>query len=478
VTLSGEVGQGELTARIVSLRPGETLTIAEFCADELTRWQVRIDRQGTPRVGREPASWASLRREGELSEAKVAQFLAPGDERQLLTAAPKEADRSPELNEAQRMVHRRYGAASPLRLDGASVDERLGEATRQVPLSQWYALYVLEPGPSGRLDSSPQQLFRPGDRRGAAASLRIRCAPGGRDGTTFAVLAHDGHDYTGLVSMASAQVPPGSYTVTATLRRPGRVSFDGLGVKLHKDPRNWADVRATVPPRLDVPQAGRPEHLIVAVETCGQKDQVAAHLDRAAQLVGNLADDAECSARYSLLSYGAHPHNLRVTDDPVAVLAWAEGSDVVLAQLMQLREQAGTRPDHYSRAAKVECMLHQVVSLLRDGHGRARARAPRGRQALVTVGTRSPFPPWIDPVTEIVPCPAHHDWHDGLASLKQSHEMAFGAICGGDREDAAWSLLGANASADLVVLDSRRFAAELGFLDQARPRIPFPLVDR
>jgi hypothetical protein len=478
VTLSGEVGPGELTARIVSLRAGETLTIAEFCADQLWRWQVRFDRQGTPRVGREPASWASLRRDGELSEAKVSRFLAPADERQLLTAAPKEADCSPELDEAQRVVSRRYGAALPLRLDGASVDERLGEATRQVPLSQWYALYLLEPGPSGRLDSSPQQLFSPGDRRGATASLRIRCAPGGPAGTAFAVLAHDGHDYTGLVSMASARVPPGSHTVTATLRRPGKVSFDGLGATLRKDPRRWADIRAAVPERLDGPEAGQSVHLILAVETCGAKDQVTAHLDRAAQLVGNLAGDADCAVRFSLLGYGAHPHNLRADDEPVTVLAWAEGSDVVLAQLLQLREQAGIKPDHYSRAAKVECMLDQVVSLLRDGYGRSRTRAPGGRQVLVTVGTRIPFPAWIDPVTEIVPCPAHRDWRDSLVSLKQNHDIAFGVICGGDRESTAWSLLGADASADLVVLDAQRFAEGLGLLHPAGQNVPFPLVDR
>jgi hypothetical protein len=122
-------------------------------------------------------------------------------------------------------------------------------------------------------------------------------------------------------------------------------------------------------------------------------------------------------------------------------------------------------------------MLDQVARLLRDGHGRARVRAPAGRQVLVTIGTRSPFPAWIDPVTEILPCPDHHDWRDYLSSLRAGHQMSFGAICGGDRESGAWPLLGADTSADLVVLDTKRFAEELHLLRPAGPPVPFPLAD-
>ncbi len=45
-----EVGPSDLTGLIEHLAPGEALIIAEFGADELTRWEVRADRCGTPRV--------------------------------------------------------------------------------------------------------------------------------------------------------------------------------------------------------------------------------------------------------------------------------------------------------------------------------------------------------------------------------------------------------------------------------------------
>ncbi len=56
--------------------------------------------------------------------------------------------------------------------------------------------------------------------------------------------------------------------------------------------------------------------------------------------------------------------------------------------------------------------------------------------------------------------------------------MAFGAICGGDLDAEAWRLLGANASADLVVLDARQFAADLRLLRPPGEHVPFPMVDR
>jgi hypothetical protein len=476
VSLNGEVGLGELTARIKGLAVGESLTIAEFLAEEVRRWQVRVDRRGTPRVRCEPADWAALRRDGVLSELELDRFLTPGDEWHVLLARGEAGAEAPIVGEARRVARRCYPGASVLALGAASVDAQLGEATARVPLSQGYELYLLDRGLAGRLQVSPQRLFGRGARRGATRTLRVQCEPSGPAGTTFAVVAHDGHDYTGLVSMASAKVPPGPHTVTATLRRPGKVTFDVPGVSLHKDTRGWDGVRAAVPRRLS---DFRPTHLILAVEVCGAERRVTAHLDRAQQLVSNVASDAEFPVTFSLLSYGAHPHNLRVNDDPVAVLAWEDRHETVLAQLSVLGRQAGTRQDHYTAAANIECMLGRAVSLLRDGQGRAGKQPSAGRPVLVTVGSRVPFPAWRDPVTEILPCPAHNDWRGFLGGLKDDHrEMTFGAICGGDRGAEAWRLLGADASAELVVLDARQFAADLRLLRPPGEHVPFPLVDR
>ena len=476
MSLSSEVGVEELTARIARLAVGEALTIAEFQASEVRRWQVRIDGRGTPRAKCESIGLVALRRDGVLSESELDRFLAPGDLGHLLIAGGEAGAESPEADYAWRLARRRYSGASLLEGGAASVDEQLGDATARVPLSQRYELCLLERDRSGRLHVSPQRLFERGAKRGNTRTLRVYCEPSGPAGTTFAVMARDGAGYTGLVCMATAKVNPGPHTVTATLQRPGKVSFGGLGVPLRQDTRKWADIRATVPERLG---GSGPVNLILAVEICGSERLVAAHLDRAAQLVGNVASSAECPVSFSLLAYGAHPHNLRVDDDPVAVLAWTEPYQSVLAQLSVLRRQAVDRPDHYTRAANIECMLGQAAGLLRDGHGGAGNQPSGARPVLVTVGSRVPFPAWRDPVTEILPCPGHNDWRGFLQRLKDDHpRMTFGGICGGDRDAEAWRLLGADATADLIVLDAWQFATDLRLLRPPGEHVPFPLVDR
>jgi hypothetical protein len=476
VSLSSEVGVGELTARIAGLAVGEALTIAEFQASEVARWQVRIDGRGTPRATCESIGLAALRRDGVLSESELDRFLAPRDLRHLLIAGGEAAAESPEAGYAWELARRRYIGAPLLEGGAASVDEQLCEAIARVPLAQRYELCLLERDRSGRLHVSPQRLFERGARRGDTRTLRVYCEPSGPAGTTFAVMARDGAGHTGLAYMASAKVSLGPHTVTATLQRPGKVSFGGLGVPLRPDTRKWADIRAAVPERLG---SSGPVNLILAVEICGPERLVAAHLDRAAQLAGNVASSAECPVSFSLLAYGAHPHNLRVDDDPVAVLAWTEPYHSVLAQLSGLRRQAIDQPDHYTRAANIECMLGQAAGLLSYGQGSAGNQPSAARPVLVTVGSRGPFPAWRDPVTEILPCPGHNDWRGFLQRLQDDHpRMTFGAICGGDRDAEAWRLLGADATADLIVLDAWQFATDLRLLRPPGEHVPFPLVDR
>ena len=151
-----------------------------------------------------------------------------------------------------------------------------------LPSSLWYELVLLRRRRSGRLEFTAQQLFLPEARRGDTRQFTVRCEPSDDNGTVFAVAARDAAFEFQLVSMASAKVPPGTYRLIATLLRPGRVRFDGLPVKLRTDPRDWLDVLAEVPERLD---AYGPSHLIVAVECCGTDAQVEARIDRAGQLL-------------------------------------------------------------------------------------------------------------------------------------------------------------------------------------------------
>jgi hypothetical protein len=490
VSVSGgndEVGPSDLTGLIEHLAPGEALIIAEFGADELTRWGVRADRCGTPRVTYDSVAWTALRRHGALHELALARFLAPEGARLLLAmgaaaaAGTADAIGSADIDvgdaaRALQVVSSRYQARLLTLGAAASVDDLLGEATARVPLSQWYELLCLERTPSGHLKRVLQQLFEPGAQRRATRTFQVRCEPSSPAGTTFAVLARSGPRTTGLVSMASAKLEPGSYTVTATLQRPGLVSFDGLPVKLHQDTRSWPEVDGTVPGRVG--KFG-PAHLIVAVETCGSEDQVAGYLDRAGQLIRNVVTAAEGPVRFSMIAYGAHPHNLRFDDDPVKVLAWADRDQTVLSHLALLRERARVRQDRYSRAASIECMLAEVARLLQVRQGRTGEGHPAGRPVLVTVGSRVAFPAYQDPYSEILPCPLRNDWQSFYRWLREDHrEMAFGAICGGDHDAEVWRLLGAEASAELVALDAWHFATALRLLRPPDEYVPFPMIDR
>jgi hypothetical protein len=421
-------------------------------------------------VAYESMSWGELSGLDGLSRAELADFLQPADGSGLLLARARGVTDALDIGRrALHTVRAHYDQGRLLALGPAgSVDQQLGKATAQVRLSQWYELVLLRRGRSGRLELTAQQLFEPGAKRDDSQTFQVYCEPSGPAGTTFAVAARDRLSLSGLVTMVSAKVPPGPYTLTAVLRRPGSVAFEGLPVPPREDPRSWADVRGTVPERVG--EFGS-VHLIVAVEICGPKHQVDAHLDRVGQLVRSVATGAEGPVRFSLLAYGAHPHDPKLDDDPVDVVAWEAGDQAVLARLPMVAERARARPDRYTRAANIECMLEKIASLLQgDGDG---------RPVLVTVGSRRAFPAWGDRATETLPCPRHRDWRLFLQYLSEDHpQMTFGSIYGGDLEAEEWLRLGADASADLIALDAWQFAAALRLLRPAAEHVPFPMVDR
>ena len=316
------------------------------------------------------------------------------------------------------------------------------------------------------------QLFARGERRRATRTFQVRCEPSGPAGTTFAVVARDGPHFSGVVSTASAKVEPER---TPSPRRCGGPEWSAsAGCRSRPSGTPGAGQRSA--PRCQNGSGTSAAHLIVAVETCGSQQQVAAHLDRAGQLISNVASGAECPVRFSLLAYGAHPHDLRVDDHPVTVLAWAQPDQVVLAHLPVLREHPRVQPDRYTRAANIECMLAEVARRLQEPQRKAGEGPAAGRPVLVTVGTRRAFPSAIDPRSEILPCPRGNDWHRFFRWLTEDHKgMTFGAICG-DQDTEVWRLLGKDASAELAALDARQFAADLRLLRAAAEHVPFPMA--
>jgi hypothetical protein len=477
----GEAVLAGLTGEIGRLTAGEALTIAEFAPDKVTVWKIRADSCGTPRIWYWPRHWDSLRNGGVIDERELISFTRPEDDSRMLLARTEFAAASPPADHdparGYDIARAAYPRAGTFR-STASVDDLLDEAIARVPLPQWYELVLLRRRPSGRLEFTAQQLFLPGARRGDIRTFAVRCEPSDENGTVFAVAARDAAFEFRLVSMASAKIPPGSYNVTAALLRPGAVRFDGLPVKLREDTRNWLDVLATVPERLDV---FSPAHLIVAVEVCGSAAEVEGRVDRASQLIGDIASGADGPVRFSLLTYAAHSFDRRTDEEPVMVLTWADDDHDLLDRLLLWLRVRGPAKVRYTRAAQIECLLAEVALRLKGPEG-----AAAGRPVLVTIGARTAFPHRIDPVSEIIPCPLHYDWRVILRQLSEDHAgMAFGAIrdCDSgegplDPEDEVWRLLGSDARAELAAaFDVRRFAVGLGLLSPALQYIPFPLTD-
>jgi hypothetical protein len=482
----------ELTRNIAHLPPGGALTIAEFSASRLTVWKIRPDGAGIPRVRYWWYDWSSLLTPGKLtpgllnqgrpSPRELLDRIRPEDDSHvvLLRTEPGgvairdlgDADHAFEIARSAYPRARLFRFAPP-------VAELLKEATARVPLpsSVWYELVLLRRSRSGRLELTAQQLFLPEASRGDTRTFTVRCEASDENGTAFAVVARDAAFSFDLVSMTSARIPPGTYDLTATLLRPGRVRFDGLPVKLGEDSRSWLDIVAAVPDRLDM--IG-PAHLIVAVETCGTADEVQARADRAEQLIGQVRADADGPVAFSLLTYASHSHDRGIDDEPPTTLAWAQTESAPLARRLDRLRARGPAVSRYSRAAQIECMLAEIMRRLRGPEA-----IVAGRPVLVTIGDKPPFPSRVDPATGIIPCPRRNDWRAIFLRLAEEHAgMAFGVIRDDDDDDDLpdnpaddiWRNLGTDASSTLVAFDAHRFAVDLGLLSATMQYLPLPLA--
>jgi hypothetical protein len=475
----------ELTGTIARLPRGKALTMAEFTTSAVNVWTVRPDRSGTPRVRYGRCDWYALRTWGQLDQGALFDQIRPEDDARVVLARtgpvgsrdPADQD-TRDADGAFEMARHEYPQARAFR-SLVSADDLLKEATARVPLppSMWYELVLLRRSHSGRLELTAQQLFLPEARRGDTRPFTIRVEASDENGTVFAVVSRDAAFSFELVSMGSARIPPGSYDVTAALVRLGRVRFDGLPVKLREDGRNWPDVVALVPDRLDL--IG-PAHLIVAVEVCGTAEVLRSRVDRARQLIGEVRSRADGPVAFSVITYASHSHHRSASDEPVTALAWAETRADPLDHRLDSLQEREPAASLYPRAAQVECMLEEVARRLRGPEA-----ATAGRPVLVTMGDKSAFPPRVDPVSGIIPCPRHIDWQASFSRLvAEYHGMAFGVVRGvaddddapEDPADEIWQRLGTDASGTLATFDARRFAVGLGLLRATMQYLPLPLA--
>ena len=469
--IDSEVFLVRLVKEIRGLPFGKVLTIAEFASGHVAVWEVRTDQGGTPRVRYWTESWTSLcDEEGTLSRRKLLEFTQPEDPTRMLLTRSGAGGRYD--GQALEFAGATYGAAPAFRCTD-SVDDMLDKAITRIPLPQWYELVVLRQTAAGRLVPTGQLLFAPEARRGdLPREFRIRCEPADEHGIVFAVMARDDDDdppeYR-LVSLESARIPAGIYEVTATLLGPGRVRFDGLPEQLRPDHRNWLEVVATVPERLI--RFG-PAHLVLAIELCGPTGAFGQRIDCAERLVQCVATDAEGPVNYSVIGYAAHSFYGRVEEDePVQVLAWADSGQAALSALGRLSRR-GASTGGNPHAAKLECALDQITRRLSEED------TSQGRPVVVTLGSRSPYPPRLDLISEILPCPQKKDWRRAFGRLRDNHSgTAFGAIHDGPADLDIWKSLGSHARGHPDAVDMRQFAVELGLLSSTAQYVPFPLTE-
>jgi hypothetical protein len=450
----------ELADRVAALRERDVLTVVELAKAGVITWRIARDSNGTPRCWRwPPKPWLALEDNGGLNVPMLREIALSAEGVPMLLV--RSAVDGPRASRAFAALEADVPIASIFTCT-ESLEKLLGEVLADDRLTQFYELVVIRRSRSGRPELGGQQLFPPGAKRGETQQVSVRCEPGDDLATAFAVVAVAPVRRFRLVSVRTVRVAPGSYTITAELRRPGVVSFDGLGdASFSREDRSWSELVASLPVRIEPPRSG---HLICMVETSGSNEQVEERLYRVGQLM-RLVPGAAARQSVSLICYGPHAVGRDYPEEPVRVLAWARTSKEALAEVDKLSER-GAAKTGYARAAQLECALDQVVKKLLPKEERC---------VLVTVGARPAFPPGRDLVSGLIPCPQRNDWRTVLKRLGQSQDCSFGAILDDKSTDEIWAQLGRDALVYGSPVDVPSFARRLGLLNSATAHIPFPL---
>ena len=442
-----------LADAIALLGDDASLRIAEFGLAGLVLWEMRRDAGGTPRCTfRPPVPWT-------VPSEQLNQIIRDGVDLLICSSADN-------------LVASGAFASFRDRADAYTVTDPLEELLRGViardPIVYPYRLVVLRETPAGKLLLGSQDLFGAGVTRGERRSVTVRCEPADENGTVFAVVATRPPDRDMLISVQSVSVPPGIYTLTAELSRPGVVRFLGLPPGLQSDPRTWPDIVTSVPAQLGSRRPPRSAHLICAVEVSGEPALVEERLIASEILIRAVADEAGERLSISLIAYGPHSFDPAVPDAEPVVLTWAGTSDQALSRLSRLRDQRAPEIG-YTGAAQLECVLTLVAYRLDD---------QEGRPVFVAVGSRPAFPSQQDLATRILPCPYRHDWHRAIARLVQQFSgISFGAIHDSRPPEGVWARLASGSIARPDTLDVRNFAVELGLIGPKMQAVPFPLAD-
>ncbi|MEU6796785.1 hypothetical protein ABZ907_34255 [Nonomuraea wenchangensis] len=435
-----------------ALRGSRHLNVVELGAAGVTTFDVHRDEMGTPRaatglmlpwreLGTPPERRRIVQAAGGVSdEAVVIVCSAPGED-------------LPDLA-ASWLAETRPGSVLE-RVPGLTVAALLREIVADEPLQQPYGLLGLIPDPlGGEPRPAAVTVFPAGVTRGVAAELVVQA----RGEVVFAILSMTEGQPRPL-AIRVADLAPGRHEVRLVLDGPGRVALSS-SVPFVRDDRGWADLVVRAWPLIG-PQGGR-VHLVVGIETCGNRDLVSRRIELVRQVIDEAAaGTAECLV--SLVPYATHSYDWKVPESAVRARCWLESPQRVQDALDRLRAEPA-RPDGYRDAAQVEDMLAEVVTRLGEG-------GP-GRTVLLTAGDRPPHPPGRH--ERLLACPSRYDWARQVAWLERAG-VVFGAIT--TRDDPIWSVLGASCRARADDRSVAQLCAKLGLATSGLGRIPLPLIE-
>jgi hypothetical protein len=350
----------------------------------------------------------------------------------------------------------------------------VAQVARYTPLRHGCEVVLAEVGDDGAVAVRPQRLFAagaaalPGERRPSVAIPVLPVPRHAARQLALPIVARrepvaDYRDVTalkqarpliGMFAMSGTVTAP--VTLTVTLGGPGRLDVQPapglLPGRVIRD--DWPGLIAGVPRQLRPPGGPAKEghDLVLLVELGGSREQVAARVQLATELVSAIpADITWADTKVGVLGYRDHfgRHRVDVIDNPdradealvvgCAVSAPAVARSVFRRPALWRAVQVGD-----NHAAPVE----EALAVIAGPGWRWRQGA---RHVLVVIGGRPPHPPREGSRGEpMLPCPHRTSWEGALRRLRQAQAIECFAVR--DRPDTsdysayAWRQLGASSA--------------------------------
>ncbi len=474
------------------LRPDAETTVVEVGAEGVTVTRVSLDRFGSPRLDRcADMAWtailpmlstAELERHFQLAGAisqldrraiwdRLRRDLPDIPAGALLVICRTAGWLIPEW--AASVAATRLGA-SLVRTTGTAgsvpAGTLLAELAACTPLRCAYRLMLaVVDADFGEVRTQTREIFSPGAAPDAKSRLSLRRLPSDDEDIALAIFAGDGDLGEPLALYSVPRPDEPAFEFEALLEGPGRVQIVRPD-RAATHPKTWAEVRASIPSRVDI--ATVPADLVCAVDLSGPNEKVRARLRLLRRLLELLGTEYPDPAELQVAVLTCTDHHFERGREHLPVVSGKELSPAQDA-VAWLNRQKGA-DIKYPLAAPVEDLLYEAALLLADSQSHGRAAR------LVTVAGRRPHP-YPRGNESPLHCPLKYRWRDIMGQLTgptRARCVAVADVLGGDDAlNAIWRNLGSAGLYSLPDAMPRLIAEDLGLLARNPQRIPIPLLE-